>query len=290
MAAIKLVEDYAVSSLRNDVRDSLIMGGEQCILMQLFHPGTDADAERCPNCTDDIYEGGEQNCTICYGTTFRGGVKSTRLCYGIFTDRPQGEQTARHGTYEPDVREFQTEAFPFLMEHDIIVRIRRWDEFNRPAEIKGFYKVTEVNRVSLRTGSRFAQDDWDVVAQSAMMARVADNLSITTFPVIGETFTETPTSPNSASMSVYNPPVVTPDTRVVFIPADGEDSELSRQPYTHVQTVPATTWVIPHPLDHYPSVTVIVNQELVEPDVTYPSMEEVTIVFAEATSGIAVLV
>ena len=72
MAVIKLVEDYAVTQLRKDVRDSLTMAGEQSVLLRLFHAG-DPDAVLCPQCGDDIYKSPEKDCTSCYGTMRTAG-------------------------------------------------------------------------------------------------------------------------------------------------------------------------------------------------------------------------
>lgn len=289
MAAIKLTEQYAIDSLRRDVRDSLIMAGEPCILLQMYHPEVDKDAPRCPNCHDDVYTGGEGDCTVCYGTSVEGGIKSARRVYGLFSDHVAAEQWSRQGMWPPDAREIQTEAFPLLLEHDIVVRVRDWDEHKRPMAVEGFYNIAQVTRVSLRTGSRSGQQDWDVVGQRAAITLVNRTLPITQFPVLGRSFEDVILSPNNSPINLHNPPVVMPDTRVVFIPAKEED-DVTRRPYTHIQPVPAADWTITHEIDHLPSVTVIVNQELVEPDVYYPNSNTVRIEFAEPTAGIAVLV
>lgn len=289
MAAIKLTEQYAIDSLRRDVRDSLIMAGEPCILLQMYHPARDQGLPRCPNCQDDVYTGGEGDCDICYGTTIEGGIKSARRVYALFSDTLWAEQNAKQGQWIPDAREIQTEAFPLLVEHDYVVRVRGWDDNLRPLEVEGFYNIAQVTRVSLRTGTRSGQQNWDVVGQRAAITVVNQTLSITRFPVVGRSFEDVILSPNSHPVSLHNPPVVMPDTRVVFIPANEED-EVSRKPFTHLHPVPETVWTITHELDHFPSVTVIVNQELVEPDVFYPAPDTVRIEFADPTAGIAVLV
>lgn len=188
MATIKLAEQYAVESLRRDVRDSLIMTGELCILLQMYHPEVDKDATRCPNCHDDVYTSGEGDCTVCYGTTIEGGVKDVQRVWGLFTDTIWAEQYAKQGQWIPDAREIQTEAFPLLVEHDIIIRVREWDDHHHPLDVEGFYNLAAVTRVSLRTGSRPGQRDWDVVGQRAAVVKVNDTLPITKFPVIGRSF------------------------------------------------------------------------------------------------------
>lgn len=274
MAAIKLTEQYAVDSLRRDVRDSLIMAGEPCILLQMYHPSVDKGLPRCPRCQDDIYTSGEGDCDICYGTTIEGGIKSALRVYALFSDTVWAEQNAKQGQWIPDAREIQTEAFPLLVEHDFVVRVRAWDDNQRPLEIEGFYNIAQTTRVSLRTGTRFGQQSWDVVGQRAAITVVNRTQPITQYPVIGHTFPGADMSPASTAPVVAPvAPVATPSTA-----------------FTHVQAVPSNTWLVTHDFDHPPSVTVIVNQELVEPDVYYPEPDTVRIEFAEATAGLAVLV
>jgi hypothetical protein len=275
MVAIKLTEQYAVDSLRRDVRDSLIMAGEPCILLQMYHPEVDKDAPRCPNCQDDVYTSGEGDCTICYGTTIEGGVKAALQVYGLFSDHVAAEQWSRQGMWPPDAREIQTEAFPLLLEHDIVIRVRDWDEFQRPAAVEGFYNIAQVTRTSLRTGTRSGQQRWDVVGQRAAITLVNQTLPITQYPVLGKPFSGKNFNPATSAPVVSAPVAVAPVPNSAF---------------THLQAVPLDTWTITHQFDHPPGVTVIVNQELVEPDVYYPKPDIVRIEFAEPTAGIAVLV
>lgn len=275
MVAIKLTEQYAIDSLRRDVRDSLIMAGEPCILLQMYHPEVDKDAPRCPVCQDDVYTSGEGDCNVCYGTTVEGGVKSALRVYGLFSDHVAAEQWSRQGMWPPDAREIQTEAFPLLLEHDIVIRIQDWDEHQRPLTLEGFYSIAQVTRTSLRTGTRSGQQRFDVVGQRAAITKVNQTLPITQYPVIGEVFPGINLNPSTSAPVISSPvaPEPTPSTA-----------------FTHVQAVPSAEWKITHQMDHHPSVTVIVNQELVEPDVYYPKAGLVTIEFAEPTAGIAVLV
>lgn len=275
MAAIKLTEQYAVDSLRRDVRDSLIMAGEPCILLQMYHPEVDKGFPRCPICQDDVYTSGEGDCNICYGTTIEGGIKSALRVYGLFSDTMWSEQFAKQGQWIPDAREIQTEAFPLLVEHDYVIRIRDWDENQRPTAVEGFYNIAQVTRVSLRTGTRSGQQRWDVVGQRAAITVVNRTLSITQYPVLGQSFDGINLNPASTAPVASAPvaPVAQPSTA-----------------FTHLQPVPAAVWTITHQFDHPPAVTVIVNQELVEPDVYYPKPDTVRIEFAEPTAGMAVLV
>ena len=88
MAVVKLVENWAVSQLRSQVRDSLIYHGEQCILLSLYHSFSDPEADRCPRCTNDTYSGGEAWCPVCYGTSFNGGVRSEERRVGKECSEP----------------------------------------------------------------------------------------------------------------------------------------------------------------------------------------------------------
>lgn len=60
--------------------------------------------------------------------------------------------------------------------------------------------------------------------------------------------------------------------------------------YLHTQATPAAVWTVPHNLGIYPSVTVIDSAgSQVIADVSYPSLNTVTITFSAALSGRAAL-
>src|SRR5688500_10258616 len=59
--------------------------------------------------------------------------------------------------------------------------------------------------------------------------------------------------------------------------------------YTHQQVAPAFTWNINHQLNISPHVTVIINGEQVDADVSYVDDNNVTVTFKEAQSGRAEL-
>jgi len=56
-------------------------------------------------------------------------------------------------------------------------------------------------------------------------------------------------------------------------------------------SIVASTWIIDHNLNKYPHVTLIDDEgNLFEADISYNSLNQVTVVFAEPTSGKAVLI
>lgn len=60
--------------------------------------------------------------------------------------------------------------------------------------------------------------------------------------------------------------------------------------YTHIQTAPASIWVITHNLGKYPTVSVVDSGEsVVVPDVHYDSTNQVSVSFGSVTSGKAYL-
>lgn len=62
------------------------------------------------------------------------------------------------------------------------------------------------------------------------------------------------------------------------------------QAYTHTQGVPANPWVINHNLGFYPNATVLDSaNSVVEGDITYPSPNQMQILFSGAFSGVAYL-
>lgn len=289
MAVVKLVEDYSVTQLRRDVRDSLTMAGEECIVLQLFHPG-DADAVACPHCGDDVYKSPERDCTSCYGTMFDGGVRLATRSWALFTDHEVSEQLGPRGVYRPDMRHVQLEAFPLLNEHDILVRVRRWNSDHTPLELEGYYELTKVQRRSLRTGSRFGQYSWDTVAQLAQLSELDDSVVwIAQYPVVGEVFEESiellPPSPAGTFIAIQ------PDVKVVFFPFQADTGGVIPSSGSAAsvfnQDTPSSVWTIHHTLGFKPDVTIIVGGEEVEADVDYPNSATVVITFNTPQSGIA---
>jgi hypothetical protein len=65
---------------------------------------------------------------------------------------------------------------------------------------------------------------------------------------------------------------------------------VSAPAYLHTQTALAATWIIEHSLNKYPQVTVIVDGGQVFADVTYSTLNRVTIVHGEPTAGLAALI
>lgn len=209
MAVIKLIEDYAVSQLRKDVRDALTLAGEQAILLQLFHVG-DTDAVACPECGDDIYKSPEHDCTVCYGTMFEGGVRQSQKVWTLFTDKAAPEQLGARGDFQPDQRSVQFEAFPLVVEHDVIVRVRSWAADGNPAELEGYYMLGIPQRRSLRTGSRFGQYGWDVVGQKAQISELPESMKmITQYPI-------------QVSPAPSAPVISEPEVAVVYYPYQPE--------------------------------------------------------------------
>lgn len=60
--------------------------------------------------------------------------------------------------------------------------------------------------------------------------------------------------------------------------------------YVHNQAIAASTWIIAHGLDRYPSVSVVDSAlNVVTGDVTYDSTNQVTVRFSSAFGGTAYL-
>lgn len=191
MPRIDLPEDWAVRHHRQLVKDSLMSHGEECVILSMFHPNADKKQLRCTNCYDEDYHQSEdpQNCDVCYGTTFQGGVKSFARVWGMFTDQSQSEIIGRRGFWAADDREIQTEPFPDLIQHDYVVRVRKWSRDHIPLEVEGYYVCEVVTQDSLRTGNRFGQYSWDTIGQRAQIHKLqASSESITRFPVLGVRF------------------------------------------------------------------------------------------------------
>jgi hypothetical protein len=211
MAVIKLVEDFAVRQLRKDVRDSLMMAGEQSVLLQLFHAG-DPDAVPCSVCGDDIYKSPEMDCTTCYGTMWEGGVRVASRVWALYTDHDAKELLGQRGDYQPDARSVQFEGFPIVTEHDVVVRVPSWNADGTVGTLEGFYMLQAVSRRSLRTGNRAGQYSFDIVAQKAQLTELSSAMKgITAYPVSGQIFLEpaaltlTPSTTTAVPQAIYLP-------------------------------------------------------------------------------------
>jgi hypothetical protein len=300
LAVIKLVEDYSINYARTQVRDALMYHGEEAVLLQLFHPEIDRHVGKCPRCSWDAYNDGENLCPVCYGTnlyddkTQTGGVKDARRAWCVFSDHVVSEQLGQRGVMAPDTREVQCEPFPMLMEHDVIARVKNWDPITHIALSEPeFYSVDAVTRNSLRTGNRFGQTWEDVIGQKAQCSWFPPRSSgIQLYPIQGVSF---------PAAQIQGTPVPTatvePDTKVVFYPVSNTSGVVTGatpgnfdQSFTFTQEAPSTTWTITHTLGHLPQVTIIVGGEEVDADVDYPSITQVVINFAAPQSGTAELV
>lgn len=269
--SIKLVEDYSVIRKRNYTRESLQNHGEQCVLLSMWHPAD--GAAQCPNCADDIYGGGSNDCNICFGSGFNGGVKSAQRVWALFSDHQVGENYSQRGTWTPDSREMQTEAFPQLIEHDYVVRVRVWDLNGIPVELEGYYGIQAVTRESLRTGNRFGQFYWDITGQRATVTKLQANVAINRYPILGQTFPEVSWSTNTPVI-----PIPQPDQRVIVYPPNSEFVAL-------VGDGAKTVFTLTHNLNSR-DITVVTHDaatgEEVEPDVfADPDGIHVTLDFGE---------
>jgi hypothetical protein len=305
MAVIKLDEPYSVTLLRNQVRDSLTYHGEEAIALSLVHPeqfddrGNDPDAQRCPRCISPAYQDGENDCPVCFGISYVDpvtgtGVRLAKRVWAEFTDQVMAETLGQRGVWAPDAREVQLEAFPLLMEHDVIVRVRHWDTVTHTPLVGGeFYGVQAVTRNSLRTGgNRYGQTRDDVIGQKTQCTLLSHSVGITRYPIKGVAF------PDVGIIGTPTPVVVAePDTKVVFVPATdgGPPSPASgnvlgasmewKAVFTFTQSAPARVWTINHSLDHKPQCTVYVGNEIVLADVDADTPFVVTVTFEDLQVG-----
>lgn len=90
-------------------------------------------------------------------------------------------------------------------------------------------------------------------------------------------------------------PTILNTTRVIRIVTEGPQGPAgppgaAGASYDHVQQTPASTWTVTHNLGHRPTVSVVVDEEIVYADVTHISTNVLAIEFATAQSGFATLV
>lgn len=308
MSIVKLFEPYSVTYLRNQVRDSLMYHGEEAIALQLVHTIPDPDGtisdpnvQKCPHCTDDTYPAGEADCPVCFGVSFidsasGNGIKLAKRVWTLFTDHAIAEAQDKRGVWNPDNREVQLEAFPLLVEHDVIVRVRDWDTATHTPLVGGeFYGVQQVTRSSVRTGgNRFSQTSDDVYGQKANCSLLSRSVGVTRYPIMGVAF------PDVGIVGTPLPTAVAqPDTKVVYVPShDGSAPAPNtgsvrgaalewKAVFTFTQNAPARVWTITHSLGHDPQVTIWVGDEIVEAQVTNPDPNTILITFQDPQQGFA---
>ena len=190
MTRIDLPESYAIRQAREAVRDALRSHGEECVLLHMYHANEVQDRQpRCSWCFDEIYKQGDKYaCSRCYGTTFEGGVKEYYRAWAIFTDANDAETFGKRGLWHPIASSVQTEARPDLWQRDYVIRVARWTQDHRVAEIDGIYVFKQVVNESLRTGGMHGQTAYDTVSQRADLQMVADTMPIYQFPALGVQF------------------------------------------------------------------------------------------------------
>lgn len=280
--------------MRNNIRDAMMMHGERAILLSLFHAG-DADAVPCAVCGDDLYKSPEMDCTNCYGTMFAGGVRYAMIVWSIFTDRQDPEQLEKQGIWRMSAREAQFEAFPRVREHDTIIRVKTWTDEHTPGEVDGYYMLQNVTQRSLRAGNHYGQDDTNLVAQKAQITELGESMKgITLYPIVGNQFNEsiqlTPATAVTPAQAVLEP-----DVKVIYFPF--EEAPGGVEPDTgptgggltgglvFTQTIPANVWTIHHTLGYDPAVSIIVDDQEVDADVSYPNTSIVIITFNTPQAG-----
>lgn len=165
---IRVPESYGVNFAYANCKQTMQALGEEILLFRMYHVNDDAETQpRCGVCYDDVYKADEDpNCPYCYGTTFQGGIKEVWRVWAIVDDETQDEKISKTGIWQNETHQVQTEPYPPLNENDYIRRIRAWDTNRQaPLELGNYFKIGPVDPVSVRTGNRYGQSDFDRIAQ-----------------------------------------------------------------------------------------------------------------------------
>ena len=192
MPRIDLVGPYAIRLFRQNIRDSLMSHGEECVLVHMLHVPEvqdDPNYPRCPVCWDDVYKQASKfDCPNCYGTTFDGGVKDIYRAWGLFTDSNDEETFGKRGMWHPIASSVQTEHVPDLWQRDFVVRVARWSADHRIEEIDAIYVFKGVTNESLRTGAMIGQTGYDTVSQRADLQLISKDMPINKYAFLGQRF------------------------------------------------------------------------------------------------------
>jgi hypothetical protein len=194
VSRIDLPEPYAVRFARNNVRDSLMSHGEECVLLHMYHVNQVLDAglddvDRCPDCFDNIYKGPDRfDCPRCFGTTFDGGVMTANRGWGIFIDADDDEVFGKRGFWHPIASAVHLEWPPELWQRDFVVRVSQWSLDHRPLVLDAIYVFKSVKEQSVRTGNQIGQTSLDTVGQRTELQSISTEMPIWQYPIVGQQF------------------------------------------------------------------------------------------------------
>lgn len=171
MPVIRLPRQHTVSRARAQFLEAAQTVGEVVILLSMYHASVDTGTvPRCTVCYDSVYQQSDTSiCTNCFGTTFEGGIKAVSRGWAIVVDNVLDQQFRKRGQWNDDDRNLQLEPVIPFMDHDYIIRVKRWDPQFRPLQLGDRYIVEDIDEISLRTGSRYGQQVIDVYALKSRM-------------------------------------------------------------------------------------------------------------------------
>ena len=187
---IRLPEVYAANTAYSRVKEGMQLIGEEVLAFDMFHindkndNGSPLNWPRCA-CYNEYYNQTQDiTCPYCYGTTFQGGVRSVwRIWANLSDDRP-GEEFNKTGIWNKEGHSSQFEPFPVLEDNDYILRVRQWDDSKAAPVILGsFYKLTNVQPITVSTGNRYRTSNSDRMAQTAEIMLLPPEASIYQFDV-----------------------------------------------------------------------------------------------------------
>lgn len=184
MGRVDLTEPYAIRSMRQRVRESLQMHGEEVVALHMFHTDPDQGVQPRCVCFNDVYQQGDHaGCDLCYGSTFEGGIKELSRAWAMFTTDTLDEKQTRQGEYQPFSHQVQLESLPTLVENDYLLRIGKWTRDHRPLNIFAAYDLKSMTPESLRTGNQLGQDGKDYIGQRGKATQLPRSHAI--FKVFG---------------------------------------------------------------------------------------------------------
>jgi hypothetical protein len=168
--------------------DSAQRLGEQIIALKMFKSSDPNNSSRQKSeHWDEVYQqvdyfDRENND---YGNVFNGGVDQAYRIWSIWNESTDGEQYSKRGEFLAEKREVQTEPWPELVQHDYLIRVKRWSPTGVPLELHPFRYVitTPVTDATVHTGGQLSQTDADRWGQRFSVSALPENHPIYEYSV-----------------------------------------------------------------------------------------------------------
>lgn len=154
MPIVRRWQQAPVHHIQRQVVDATSIIGERFVILRAKHPYTDPNAERCPDCYDEIYHQSSDptKCLTCFGTTYKEPFKEVVVSRGII-NVGETEKKNKTGEYNSHELDATIEPYPLVYKNDFLIRVDEWENYDTPHSIFGIYNITKTKRLDMNSGT-----------------------------------------------------------------------------------------------------------------------------------------